>query len=66
MVGENDCNFIVLNYKSLQTIIAMITGSKVMEVSCMAGKNVGRSFPSSGVGKQSGGAGRDPSEVAAS
>ena len=36
VISENCCNFIVLNYKELQTIIAMITESKVMELFCMA------------------------------
>ena len=36
VISENRCNFMVLNYKVLQTIIAMITGSKVIELFCMA------------------------------
>ena len=36
VISENCCNFIVLNYKELQTIIAMITESKVIELFCMA------------------------------
>ena len=36
VISENCCNFIVLNYKVLQTIIAMITESKVIELFCMA------------------------------
>ena len=36
VIIENCCNFIVLNYKVLQTIIAMITESKVIELFCMA------------------------------
>ena len=36
VISENCCNFIVLTYKELQTIIAMITESKVIEYSCMA------------------------------
>ena len=36
VISENCCNFIVLNYKDLQTIIAMITESKVIELFCMA------------------------------
>ena len=36
MISENCCIFIVLNYKELQTIIAMITESKVIELFCMA------------------------------
>ena len=35
VISENCCNFIVLNYKVLQTIIAMITESKVIELFCM-------------------------------
>lgn len=34
--SENCCNFIVLIYKELQTIIVMITESKVIELFCMA------------------------------
>ena len=36
VISENCCNFIVLNYKELQTIIAMITEDKVTELFCMA------------------------------
>ena len=36
VISENCCNFIVLKYKDLQTIIAMITEDKVTELSCMA------------------------------
>ena len=36
VISENYCNFIVLNYKELQTIIAMITESKVIELFRMA------------------------------
>ena len=36
VISENRCNFMVLNYKVLQTIIAMITGSKVIELFCRA------------------------------
>ena len=36
VISENCCVFIVLNYKVLQTIIAMITESKVIELFCMA------------------------------
>lgn len=36
VISENCCNFIVLNYKVLQTIIAIITESKVIELFCMA------------------------------
>lgn len=36
VISENRCNFMMLNYKVLQTIIAMITGSKVIELFCMA------------------------------
>ena len=32
VIGENCCIFIVLIYKSLQTIIAVITESKVIEL----------------------------------
>lgn len=34
-ISENCCNFIVLNYKGLQTIIAMITEDKATELFCM-------------------------------
>ena len=34
--SKNCCNFIVLKYKDLQTIIAMITEDKVTELFCMA------------------------------
>ena len=36
VISENCCNFIVLKYKDLQTIIAMITEDKVTELFCMA------------------------------
>ena len=36
VISENYCTFIVLNYKWLQTIIAMITEDKVTELFCMA------------------------------
>ena len=36
VISENCCIFIVLNYKVLQKIIAMITESKVIELFCMA------------------------------
>ena len=36
VIIENCCNFIVLKNKVLQTIIAMITESKVIELFCMA------------------------------
>lgn len=36
MISENCCIFIMLNYKQLQTIIAIITKSKVIELFCMA------------------------------
>ena len=36
MISENCCNFIVLKYKELQTIIAMITEDKVTELFCIA------------------------------
>ena len=36
MISENCCIFIVLNYKGLQTIIAMLTDDKVTELFCMA------------------------------
>ena len=36
VISENCCNFIVLKYKDLQTIIAMITKDKVIELFCMA------------------------------
>ena len=36
VISENCCNFIVLKYKELQTIIAMITEAKVTELFCMA------------------------------
>ena len=35
VISENCCNFIVLNYKVLQTIIAMLTEDKVTELYCM-------------------------------
>ena len=36
VISENCCNFIVLKYKELQTIIAMITEDKVTELFCIA------------------------------
>lgn len=36
VISEDCCNFIVLKYKVLQTIIAMITEDKVTELFCMA------------------------------
>ena len=36
VISENYCNFIVLKYKELQTIIAMITEDKVTELFCIA------------------------------
>lgn len=36
VISENYCIFIVLNYKELQTIIAMLTENKVTEIFCMA------------------------------
>ena len=36
VINENCCNFIVLKYKDLQTIIAMITEDKITELFCMA------------------------------
>ena len=36
VISENCCNFIVLKYKDLQTIIAMITEDKVIKIFCMA------------------------------
>ena len=36
MISENCCTFIVLKYKELQTIIAMITEDKVTELFCIA------------------------------
>ncbi len=36
MISENCFVFIVLNCKKIQTIIAMITESKVIELFCMA------------------------------
>ena len=36
VISENCCNFIVLKYKGLQTIIAMITADKVTEIFCIA------------------------------
>lgn len=36
VISKNCCNFIVLKYKDLQTIIAMITEDKVTELFCMA------------------------------
>ncbi len=34
VISKKCCNFIVLNYKVLQTIIAMITKNKVTELFC--------------------------------
>ena len=36
MVSDNCCTFIVLNYKVVQTIIAMLTADKVTEIFYMA------------------------------
>ena len=36
VISENYCTFIVLKYKELQTIIAMITENKVTELFCIA------------------------------
>ena len=36
MIGENYCNFIVLNYKVLQTKITIVTKDKVTELFRMA------------------------------
>ncbi len=36
VISENCYNFIMLIYRYLQTTIAMITGSKVIELYCMA------------------------------
>ena len=36
VISEDCCNFIVLIYRDLQIIIAMITESKVIELFCMA------------------------------
>ena len=36
MISANYCNFIMLNYQGLQTIIAMLAESKVTELFCMA------------------------------
>ena len=36
VISEKCCNFIVLKYKELQTIIAMITEDKVTELFCIA------------------------------
>ena len=36
VISENCCTFIVLKYKELQTIIAMITEDKVTELFCIA------------------------------
>lgn len=36
MISENRCNFMVLNYKVLQTKIAMITEGRVIKLFCMA------------------------------
>lgn len=36
MISENCCIFIVLKYKEIQTIIAIITESKVIKIFCMA------------------------------
>lgn len=36
MISKKCYNFIVLNYKVLQTIIAMLTEDKITELFCMA------------------------------
>lgn len=36
MISENRCNFMVLNYKVLQTKIAMIIEGRVIKLFCMA------------------------------
>jgi len=36
VISENRCNFMVLNYKVLQTKIAMITEGRVIKLFCMA------------------------------
>ena len=36
MISENCYNFIMLKYKELQTIIAMITEDKITELFCIA------------------------------
>ena len=36
VISENCCNFMVLKYKVIQTIIAMITEDKVTELFCIA------------------------------
>ena len=36
MISENCYNFMMLKYKELQTIIAMITENKVTELFCIA------------------------------
>ena len=36
VISGNCCNFIVLKYKELQTIIAMITENKFTELFCIA------------------------------
>lgn len=36
VISENYCAFIVLNSKELQTIVAMISKCKVIELFCMA------------------------------
>ena len=36
VISEKCCNFIVLKYKELQTIIVMITEDKVTELFCIA------------------------------
>ena len=36
VISDNFCNFMVLKYKVLQTIIAMITEDKVTELFCIA------------------------------
>ena len=46
VTSENCCIFIVLNYKVLQTIIAMLTEDKVTELFFMAEKLLG--FTSNG------------------
>lgn len=36
VISKNYCNFIVPNYKEIQTTIAMITEDKITELFCMA------------------------------
>ncbi len=36
MIGERCCNFIVNNYKELQTKVAMITEDKITDLFCLA------------------------------